>query len=167
MNEPHPADPSWSRYSTTPFPRYRYVPGMSPHPRRDPAGHSFGLPELPPPPVVPERWRECETYLYGIDLYNFAYWWECHESLESLWHVVGHETIQGQFLQGIIQVSAANLQRFRGSADAARWLALRGIERLSRAKGTYMGLEVERFAFEVRDHFEGRRDLPALISLRD
>ena len=45
MIEPHPPDPAWPRYSTRPFPSYRFVPGKSPHPRRDPHGHSYGQPE--------------------------------------------------------------------------------------------------------------------------
>ena len=40
-----PADPTWPRYSARPFPAYRYVPGLTPHPRRDASGHSFGAPQ--------------------------------------------------------------------------------------------------------------------------
>ncbi len=35
VHEPLPPDPSWPRYSTGAFPAYRYIPGRSPHPRRD------------------------------------------------------------------------------------------------------------------------------------
>src|SRR2546422_4985790 len=34
----------------------------------------------------PEEWWDSEWYLYGIDLYNYGHWWECHEVFEGLWH---------------------------------------------------------------------------------
>src|SRR5262245_4231065 len=89
MTEPDAPDPAWPRYSATPFPRYRFVPGRSPHPRRDPKGHAYGTAEPKPPPPDPAKWRDNDLYLHGIDLYNFAYWWECHEALEALWHAAG------------------------------------------------------------------------------
>ena len=120
--EPTAPDPRRARYSRRPFPPYRFVAGLNPHPRRDPKGHAYGLPEVPPPSVPPDRWRENEDYLYGIDLYNFAYWWECHEALEGLWHLTGHRGTKAQFLQGIIQVAAANLKRHVGTLEGARRL---------------------------------------------
>lgn len=117
--------------------------------------------------MAPERWRECASYLRGIDLYNFAYWWECHEELEGLWHAVGHETEPGQFLQGIIQVSAANLKRFQGSHDTARDLAAKGLARHRGIGGIYLGVDVAAFATEVGDYFAGRRDRAAMITLRE
>lgn len=67
------------------FPPYAYVTGRAPHPRRDPRGHSFGASEPPPAPFDPARWRECEEYLFGIDLFNAGYYWEAHEAWEGLW----------------------------------------------------------------------------------
>lgn len=137
------------RYSKRAFPPYRFVPGRAPHPRRDPKGHAYGTPEPKPEPVPPEKWRECETYLYGIDLFNAGYWWECHEELEALWHAVGHETPQGQFLQGIIQVAAAHLQLFMGSEKTAQGLAEKGLARLKDLPPTYMGVAVREFERDV------------------
>ena len=110
MTEPEPPDPQWPRYSTRPFPSYRFVPRRTPHPRRDPSGHSYSLPEPKPIPFSVDRWHTSEDYLYGIDLYNFAYWWECHEVFEGLWHAVGHHSEQGNFFQALIQLAAANLK---------------------------------------------------------
>src|SRR3989441_5753773 len=76
---------SLPRFTDRPFPAYRFIPGQSPHPRRDPHGHSYGQPEPTPPPFMPEEWWDSEWYLYGIDLYNYGYWWECHEVFEGLW----------------------------------------------------------------------------------
>jgi len=94
-----------------------------------------------------------EEYLYGIDLYNQAYWWECHESLEGLWHLTGHEGPEAQFLQGVIQVAAANLKRHMGVLDGARRLGGEAIRRLaSVGKRHFMGLEVGPFIHAVQGY---------------
>jgi hypothetical protein len=144
--EPAPPDPSWPRYSARAFPRYRFVPGLNPHPRRHPQGHAYGTLEVPPPRLDPGQWRENDVYRHGIDLYNYAYWWECHEALEGLWHLTGHQGTEAQFLQGIIQVAAANLRRHLGTPGGARRLGREAVGRLeSVGRSTYMGLELAPF----------------------
>ncbi len=136
--------PHLTRYSSRPFPSYRYVPGQSPHPRRHPAGHSYGQPEpTPPNPLPPDAWRQSDDYLYGIDLYNFSYWWECHEALEACWHAVGPRTEQGQFFQALIQLAAARVKLAQGNVPAMRKLLRSGMARLQRLPQSYMGLNVE------------------------
>ncbi len=151
--EPAPPDPAWPRYSPRAFPPYRFVAGLNPHPRRDPRGHAFGTPELPPPSLAPGRWRENGEYLHGIDLYNYAYWWECHEALEGLWHLTGHRGPEAQFLQGIIQVAAANLKRHVEQLVGARRLGREAIARLASVGArAYMGLEIGPFIRAVNDY---------------
>ena len=166
--EPVPLDPAWPRYSARPFPPYRFMAGVNPHPRRDPKGHAYGLPEIPPPCVAPDRWRENEVYLQGIDLYNFAYWWECHEALEGLWHLTGHQGIEAQFLQGIIQVAAANLKRHVEQLEGARRLGREGVQRLASVKRReFMGLELGPFIRAVNDyHVDEDSPRPPLIRLQ-
>ena len=142
MIEPHPPDPTWPRYSTRPFPSYRFLPGKNPHPRRNPLGHSYDQPEPKLLAFPPEGWQRAEDYLYGIDLYNFAYWWECHEVFEGLWHAVGHHSVQGNFFQALIQLAAANLKRFLGNEQAAQKLARSGLARLQNLPQLYMGIDV-------------------------
>ena len=142
MIEPHPPDPAWPRYSTRPFPSYRFVPGRSPHPRRDPRGHSYGRPEPQLATFSLDAWQQSEDYRYGIDLYNFAYWWECHEVFEGLWHAAGHDSDQGNFFQALIQLAAANLKRFLGNEQAAQKLARSGLTRLQTLPQLYMGIDV-------------------------
>ena len=150
--------------STAAFPPYRFVPGKSPHPTTHPQGHSYGKHPGKPPAIPPERWAESESYHRGIDLHNFAYWWECHEELEALWNSVGRTTPQGQFLQCIIQVAAGNLKHFMGS-PAHRDLANEGLARLRGLPPQYMGVDVAAYERDVRDYHEGRRGTPALIRL--
>ena len=163
--EPSPADPTWPRYSELPFPAYRFVPGLHPHPRRHPKGHSYGTPEVPPPRVAVEQWRRNAVYLHGVDLYNFAYWWECHEALEALWHAAGHTSPTGQFLQGIIQVAAANLKKFSGLEGTPLKLAKEGLARHAGLASPYMGVDLQAFARDAVAWHEGRTTRPALIRL--
>lgn len=107
MTEPQPADPHGPRYSTRPFPPYRFVPGQTPHPRRHPHGHSYGQAEPNPALFPAEEWQKSDAYLYGIDLYNFAYWWECHEVFEGLWHAAGRETEQANGRGEVMRVRAS------------------------------------------------------------
>jgi predicted metal-dependent hydrolase len=167
--EPPAADPNWPRYGSAPFPPYRFIPGLNPHPRRHPRGHAYGTPETPPPSVPPELWRENRVYLEGIDLYNYSYWWECHEVLEGLWHLTGHRGTEAQFLQGIIQVAAANLKRHVGSRTGSRRLGQEAVDRLSSVgRPRYMGLMLDPFIREVREyHLEECTPRIPLIRLGD
>jgi predicted metal-dependent hydrolase len=103
--------------------------------------------------------------LYGIDLYNYAYWWECHEIFEGLWNAAGHNTEQGNFFQALIQFAAANLKRFLGNHRAAGNLLSRGIVRLQRAPKFYMGIDVARLTEDFRQHVAGSDFCAPLIRL--
>ena len=167
MIEPQPSDPTWPRYSTRPFPSYRFLPGKNSHPRRDPRGHSYGKPEPTPSKFLPEDWPKSDDYLYGIDLYNFAYWWECHEIFEGFWHAAGHRTEQGNFFQALIQFAAANLKRFIGNHRAAGNLITNGIVRLQKTPKLYMGIGVARFTEDVQQHMIGSDFRAPLIRLHE
>jgi uncharacterized protein len=140
--EPTPPDSHWPRYSSRPFPLYRYVPGSTAHPRRHPSGHSYGAIEPTPNPLSTVQWQQSEEYRYGIDLYNFGYWWECHEVFESFWRATGRETEQGHFFQALIQLAAANLKLVQGKPRARENLLRHGIARLQNVSKSYMGVDV-------------------------
>jgi hypothetical protein len=72
-----------------PFPPYAYGPGHTPHPTRDPGGHSYGAEFETPEPLDPEDWRACRDYLYGIDLFNHGFYGQTHEAREGLWMACG------------------------------------------------------------------------------
>ena len=110
------------RYSTRPFPAYAFRPGRNPHPTRDPQGHSRARAQDTAPAFDPARWGESGEYLFGVDLFNHAYWWEAHEAWEACWIAAGRDTVAGQFLQGLIQAAAACLKRELGQANGARLL---------------------------------------------
>lgn len=164
-NEPSPPDPAAPRHTRIAFPPYRYVPGRSPHPRRDPGGHSYGRPEPGATLLDPAAWATSTVYLYGVDLHNFAYWWEAHESFEALWQATDKEGPLGQTLQGLIQIAASNLKRFMGAESAAQKLGARGLARLGVAPSPFLGLDVRRFEAEARGYLARERAQPALIRL--
>ena len=165
VTEPEPPNPNWPRYSPHPFPSYRFVPRQTPHPRRNPLGHSYGQPEPKPTPFSAAQWQTSDDYLYGIDLYNYAYWWECHEIFEGLWHTAGHRTEQGNFFQALIQFGAANLKRFAGHHRAAGNLVTSGIVRLQKMPTLYMGIDVAKLTEDFREHMVGSDFRAPLIRL--
>ncbi len=142
--EPFFTKPDLSRYTQDPFPPYRYLPFQPdiPHPRNDPAGHSYGQDDDYLPHFVPDDWRTCAPYLFGVDLFNHGYWWEAHEAWESVWLVAGRETLAGQIIQGLIQLAGAQLKRFTAVPRGAQMLTETGIAKLSLADGIYLGIEV-------------------------
>jgi uncharacterized protein len=139
-------------YPTMDFPPYAFVPGLHPHPGRDPQGHSFGREEIAPDYFKPEDWRSNHEYLWGVDLYNHGYFWESHEAWEGLW--IKCESIdetQRQYFQALIQLAAATLKILMKQPNGLKKLAKIGTDRL------------EAIADEVGSHYMGL-DLPAHVS---
>lgn len=89
------------------FPPYAFVPGYSPHPRSHPEGHSFAKKEEKSLSLDPLNWQDSGMYLYGIDLFNYGYYWEAHEAWENLWHAAGREGTTADFLKALIKITAA------------------------------------------------------------
>lgn len=139
------------RLTTGPLPLYRHVPGLTPHPVKDPQGHLFAHP-VPQTSIachgLPAAWPDCAEYLYGVDLFNQAYLWEAHEAWEAVWIAAGKTTEAAGFVQGLIQVSAALLRRHLGTPRGARnllaraWRKLDSIQRRQERLGqhAYMGI---------------------------
>lgn len=153
------------RYSSRPFPSYRFVPGEAPHPTRDPKGHSYNKQPEELASFDPENWNYCEEYLYGIDLFNYGYWWEAHEALETVWVAVGRRTETGAFIQGLIQIAVAHLKWFQGFHDTAKRMASEGLEKMQLINGVYLGIEFGIFRATVESHFSGENDTPVTVEL--
>ena len=139
------------RYSLRKFPHYRYIPGIHPHPINSPEGHSFGLEEPELESWDSSDWKENEDYFFGVDLYNYHYYWEAHEAWEGLWTSAVRNSSEHRFLQGLIKCGAA-LLKVRMAKYAiqdligARTLSKSGIDLLNRAGvEQFMGLNVPLF----------------------
>ncbi|HPF34660.1 MAG TPA: DUF309 domain-containing protein [Candidatus Krumholzibacteria bacterium] len=131
------------RLTDRPFPPYRHVPGETPHPLRDPAGYAYERPE-PRLTVLDEAaWPACPEYLYGVDLFNHGYWWECHEVLEGLWHAAGHRSPAGECLQAVIQCAVAHLKAETGNLRGARLLLQNAERHASQAGSATLGLDLQ------------------------
>jgi hypothetical protein len=103
------------------LPAYTYVPGSdTPHPIRDPRGHSHGRKPPPPMALLAERWADNRTYLWAIDLFNYGHYWEAHEEWERLWRVSGPDTTVGRFLKGLVKLSAAGVKVRENSLHGVR-----------------------------------------------
>jgi hypothetical protein len=162
--EPGVSDSEWLRYSSRPLPGYRFVPGVTPHPRRHPDGHSYSQPEPALSAPDPDQWQTSDAYLYGVDLYNFAFWWECHEVFEGFWRAAP-KTEPGCFFQALIHVAAANLKICMGSPASADRLSSAAFERFQTLPPIYMGIDVRGFERDMRAYVAGTRKGPALIRL--
>jgi hypothetical protein len=159
-----PANQSPPRYSRLAFPAYRYIPGRFPHPTRDPDGHSYGREAPALQAFDPDRWQDCESYLYGVDLFNNGYWWEAHEAWEACWIAAGRTSPAGLFLQGLIQVAAACLKKHQGHRDGALRLAADGLDKFPGDRHSMLGIGVQPLKEALQDFFAGRRaDQPLII----
>lgn len=149
--QPAPFDTAWIRYCPQrTFPLYRHVPGVTPHPINDVQGHSYGLEEETDDPIPPPgAWRGNEDYLYGVDLYNFAYWWEAHEAWEGLWQKAEDE--YRLFLQGLIQISASLIKYHSRQLRPLRSLSIAGRDKVRRVQKdlgnptSYLGIDFNEF----------------------
>lgn len=79
--------------------------------------------------------------------------------------MAGRHTEQGNFLQALIQLAAANLKLFMGNRQAAQNLLRRGLVRLERVPDFYMGMNVARLTEEVRQRVDGSEFQAPLICL--
>lgn len=155
------------RYTDSPFPPYRYIPfqGDMPHPRNDPEGHSYGQEEDYLAGFSEHDWPTCRPYLYAVDLFNNGYWWEAHESWETVWLAAGRGSRSGLFIQGLIQVAAGQLKRFMRETAGARLLTTGGLEKISISDGIYLGIEVDVFRADVLNSLTDDKAVAPLIHL--
>jgi len=119
------------------FPPYAFVPGQHPHPVTDPAGHSFGehdsVPETPPQKLV-----ESTDFRFGIDLFNFGYYWEAHEEWEGLWHALGRSGKTADLLKGLIRLAAAGVKAREGNPRGVRRHAERARELFEKVEAAFL-----------------------------
>ena len=124
-----------------PLPAYAHVPGHTPHPLSNPAGHSYGS-AVDISPLDPPCWKKNRTYLRGLDLFNHGYYWEAHEAWEGLWKAAEPGATR-DFLKGLIQLAVAGVKRMQGLPDGVRIHARRAAELWSSVdEKQYLGFEV-------------------------
>lgn len=159
------------RLTTRPFPAYRFVPVVHPHPTRDPRGHSYQPTARVQrrPAWQPESWRTLDDWCYGIDLFNAHYFWEAHEAWEGLWASLPRDCLAAVWLQGLIQIAAALLKTHMEARDGVRLLATEGLDKLRHVAAQsprFMGLDVSAVLADCTAYFAPaiRGELPAVVS---
>jgi hypothetical protein len=137
-----------------PLPPYTFVPGRSPHPVSDPAGHQYGKPPETPDALDADNWHTNRTYLYGIDLFNHGFYWEAHEAWESLWHRAGRKGPTADFLKALIQLAAAGVKHLEGVPAGVQSHGRRAAELFGAAQGeSFLGFhpgELKAMAVAIR-----------------
>ena len=88
-----------------------------------------------------------EQFRRGIEEFNSGHFFECHDTLEDLWHETrGPDRL---FLQGLIQVSVGfyhlTNRNFRGAVSQLT----RGLDKLDKYRPRHRGVEVNPFLKEV------------------
>jgi mutator protein MutT len=161
-----PPDPPPPRWTGLPLPPYRYLPGLLPHPFRDPAGHAWcggGAPELPSyTPVAP--WTEDERWLRGLELAVHRYYWEAHEVWEGIWKALDRSGPDAQRVQSLVQLAAAALKLHAGQPALAHTLTEAACARLeATGAALWWGLDLGRLLVEARACVAQGR----LLDLRD
>ncbi|MCE9638268.1 MAG: DUF309 domain-containing protein [Planctomycetes bacterium] len=140
------------------LPSYRFVPDETPHPRRDPRGHSHGAP-MPAPGLPPDAWRSDVSYLLGIDLYHQGYLWEAHEAWEAGFFAARDRPEHRRFLQALVQIAAASLQARRGRGAGVRLLVGAATAKLAALTSKlgrgerFCGIDVAALLADVDRHF--------------
>ena len=92
-----------------------------------------------------------EAFRWGIDLFNFGYYWEAHEAWEGLWQASREAPEQRTFLHALILLSAAGVKLREGKDVPALRHAGRaaGLLRTLRHKRDFeaaIGMEPEELA---------------------
>jgi len=128
------------------FARPAYLPGQGPKPQ---------LPAATVP-VSETSWASHEIFQLGILCHQRGYFWEAHESLESLWHLQSG-TIK-DFVQILIQRSAADLniqQKDEQAAYRLRTSALTKLKSIPNHQTTFLGLDLKHLARELESKTQG------------
>ena len=150
MNKAH-------RYTHIEFPSYRFIPGENLIPSENPLWHFYGKKKIDAGHFAPDDWSKSEQYLFGIDLFNYAYWWEAHEFFESLWRIVPQGQASRDLLQGLIKISGAFLKWHSRNHDGLEYLYIGGIKhflKVGEEHPVYMGLNVVEYIQRLQEHFE-------------
>ena len=118
----------------TDLPPYTYIPGRSPHPISDPAGHSYGA-------RADSQASIRDGFEHGLKLFNHGYYWEAHEAWEGVWIALGRTGPQADFLKGLIKLAACGVKCLEGNETGARRHLRRASELFNSVKSSLLQIE--------------------------
>ncbi len=102
-------DPKYRYSPARKFPAYVFVPGENAHPKKA-GGHMEGLGDPVSAPINPQGPEESHDLRFGLDLYNFGYYWESHVFFEALWNAHQREGSVADLLKAFIKLGAAGVK---------------------------------------------------------
>jgi uncharacterized protein len=103
-----------------PLPRAPHLPGQTPRPTD---ANISRIAHSAPQPTDAQAWRANESYLAGLRLYAFGYYWEAHEVWEPVWMNARPRSQERELTQGLIQLANAALKLKMSQSSAGRRLA--------------------------------------------
>lgn len=135
-----------------PFPKYIFVPGINPHPKKS-GGHMEGEGDPVAPPIDHKLPQENKFLRYSLDLYNHGYFWESHVYFEALWNAHQRAGSTADFLKGMIKLGAAGVKMAIDQKAAAMGHLERGKElfmlvRTQEGK-SFLGFDLDQIIIEI------------------
>ena len=88
-----------------------------------------------------------EQFKRGIEEFNRGFFFECHDTLEDLWHETrGTDRL---FLQGLIQISVGFYHLLNRNFKGAVSQFTKGLDKLDHYRPSHCGIELENFMTHV------------------
>ncbi|MFK7858238.1 MAG: DUF309 domain-containing protein [Granulosicoccus sp.] len=97
-------------------PDYAYVPGQTDR-HSDDAFNAIR--ETASPGLCAHELACCNAFLTGLRFIDTGFYWEAHEVLEPVWMALPDNSIEKQFVQGLIQLANGRLKLRMGRQKAA------------------------------------------------
>lgn len=91
----------------------------------------------------------------GVEEFNDGMFFECHETLEDVWH--GIRGPARDFFQGLIQIAVGFYHLGNANLKGAQSQLEKGLQRLQGYGGRYMGIELGTFCPQVSTWLEKAR----------
>ena len=86
-------------------------------------------------------------FLRGVEEFNRGFFFECHDTLEDLWHETrGRDRL---FLQGLIQIAVGFHHFFNQNFKGATSQLTKGLGKIDVYRPSHRGIELEQFSREV------------------
>ena len=87
-----------------------------------------------------------------VEFFNQSLWYEAHDIFEELWHETSDP--ERRTLQGILQISVAQLHLERGNKNGAKILFGEGLGRLRKNGTPTLGLDITRLCLIVEERLK-------------
>mgnify|MGYP001399614021 CR=1 FL=1 len=107
-----------------------------------------------------------ERIYYGVDLFNYGYWWEAHEAWEGLWGQEDKRSLCRGVFAGF-DPDGCGLGKMARGVEKLGDKALVKLERVDGENPVYMGLPIAGFIREVENALAVAEQVdPPLLRLR-